>query len=72
LEVGISNKPIESPFQIAECVLECFCPIFLLIEALGDGIVFHFVILNPKKNSTDMSPSMLQTNTQYSDLQFDI
>lgn len=47
LEVRISNKPIESPFQIAKCVLESFSPIFLLIEALGDGIVFNFVILNP-------------------------
>lgn len=49
LEVRISNKPIESPFQIAECVLERFGPILLLIEALCNRVVFHFVILNPAR-----------------------
>jgi hypothetical protein len=62
LEVGISNKPIKSPFQITECVLECFRPIFLLIEALGDGIVFHFVILNPKKKTAQIFVTLNATN----------
>lgn len=46
LEVCVPNKPIQSPFQIAEGVLESFGPILLLIEALSDRIGFHFVILN--------------------------
>jgi len=47
LEVGIPYKPEESPFQITEGVLESFGPVFLLVEALRDGIVSHFVVLNP-------------------------
>lgn len=49
LEVCIPYKPEESPFQIAECVLESFGPVFLLVEALCDGIGTHSVILNPAK-----------------------
>ena len=49
LEVRIPYKPEESPFQIAEGVLESFGPVFLLVEALRDGIGSDFVILNPAK-----------------------
>jgi len=59
LEVSISYEPIECPFQIAERVFERFCPIFLLIEALSDGVVFHFVILNPA-NYPKMSSSIIK------------
>lgn len=53
LEICISNKPVKSPLQIAEGVFESFGPILLLVEALSDGVVFHFVILNPARPVLD-------------------
>lgn len=49
LKIGITNKPVECPFQIAQGVLKSFRPVFLFVEALCDWIAFHFVILDPVK-----------------------
>lgn len=51
LEICVTNKPVEHPLQIAECVLESFGPIFLFIKALGYGVTFNFVIFNPARKS---------------------
>lgn len=53
LEIRVPNKPVKGPFQIAEGVLEGFSPVFLLVEALSDGIIFYSVILNPAKEALD-------------------
>lgn len=49
LEICVPNKPVESPFQITKCVFKSFGPILLFIEALCNGVIFHFVILDSAK-----------------------
>lgn len=50
LEICVAHKPVEGPLQIAEGVLESFCPILRFVEALSDGVAFDFVILDSANN----------------------
>lgn len=49
LKICIPNKPVKNPFQITDCVFECFRPILLLVEALCNRVAFYSVIFNPTK-----------------------
>ena len=64
LEICISNKPVKSPLQIAKGVFESFGPILLLVEALSDGVVFHFVVLNPARPVLDYYSNVEHTTRQ--------
>lgn len=66
LEIGLPYKPVESPFQIAERILESFGPILLFIEALCNRVIVDLVIFNPANMCNEYYNTIyLVCNTKY-------
>lgn len=59
LKVRVAYEPIESEFQVAEGVLESFCPILWFTETLCYGVVSHFVIFNPANTTPDYNEPVI-------------